>query len=520
MSLRERSAEYLIVIAITYAGILVSTVRWLRVAQREHYIPGSVAEFAVRWWTFHSGNLLLLLSYLVLASLSFVHPFWGTGATWFLVFLPAGLTLRGRTSKLAWTPRMRRLAGIVAAFYGVAGVAGYLGGRIGYTIFVFSGLTAPAVVDLGLAITAPVERLLSDKFIKASRQKLDRVMPLVVALTGSYGKTTTKRYTEHLLSGFRRVFATPASFNNRLGIARAINESMPHSTEVFVVELGTYGPGEIADLCSWLKPKIVGFLAVGPVHLERFGSIEAIASAKAEILRGAQVVVANADDPLVAAKVKEHTSGEQDREVPRVLWYSCKDPAADVFVDVSGEKGRIFHKGTLLGSFDASRHIAYNVAAAVELALAAGCKPEEISRRLDTLPAVEHRRAVERSQKGTLVVDNTFNSNPAGVRESLKLLESLRTEGSRVVVVTPGMVELGDIQFEENLKFASEVCEKGFELVIVGFTNRKALLEGARAAGREARIFDTRDEAVAWVRDNLKGGDVVLYENDLPDHYP
>jgi UDP-N-acetylmuramoyl-tripeptide--D-alanyl-D-alanine ligase len=512
---RARVLEYLISFPVTYVAILVTSLRWLRVAQREHYIAGSVAVFAVRWWTVHWGNLLFLAGFAAMAALSYAHPFWGVGAASFLVFLPAGLTLRGRTSKLEWTPRAQRVFFVVALLYVLAAAAGVLGGRAGFSLFVLSGLASPAIVDLALALMAPVERRLSEKYVREAQTKLAKIAPLTLALTGSYGKTTTKRYAEHLLAASRRVFATPGSFNNRLGIARAINESMPSSTEVFIAEIGTYGPGEIAEICGWLNPEVVALLAVGPVHLERFGSLDAIAAAKAEILDGARIVVANADDERVKSVVEERAA-----DFARVVWYSLVDRDKEVFVEVAPSGGTLFLEGRPVGSFDAAIHIGQNVAAAAALALAAGSSPEDVGRQLDSLPSVDHRRSVGKSAKGTIVIDDTYNSNPAGAAEALDLLDSLRGEESRAIVVTPGMVELGDIQFEENSKFARTVCQRGCELVVVGYTNRKALLDGARSAGSEAYTFDTRDEAVAWVRENLAEGDVVLYENDLPDHYP
>ncbi len=513
--LRDRYALESAVFVFTYLAICVSTLRWLRVAQREHYLAGSVAEFALRWWTVHWGNVVLLLAFLVLAGLSYVHPFWGAGAATCLTFMPAGLSLRGRTSRLAWTPRMIRLAVVVGALFLVAAMAGYLGGRVGYTIFVLSGLVAPAIVDLALAMTGPLERMLSEKYVREARRKLESIKPLVVGITGSYGKTTTKHYAAHLMGGSRRVFATPGSYNNRLGIARAINDSMPPSTEVFVAEVGTYARGEIADICRWLRPHVAALLAVGPVHLERFGSLDEIAAAKAEILEGAATVVANMDDERVSAKVRERESA-----FDRVIWYSCVEPSAEVYVSVAGDTGTLHIRGDRVSDFDSNLHIPYNVAAAAALALGVGCPPAEIGGRISTLPAVDHRRTVDSTPRGAMVIDDTYNSNPVGARKALDLLESLRSEGGRAVVVTPGMVELGDIQYEENLSLAKEVCGRGFELAVVGYTNRKALLEGARSSNGRVSVFDTREEAVAWVRENLGEGDVVLFENDLPDHYP
>lgn len=533
------------------ACIVVASLRWLRVAQREHYIPGSVAEFAVRWWTVHWGNLVLLACFVGLAVLSIAHPLWGVAALTLLVFLPAGIDLRGRTSKLAWTPRMRRLCAAVAIVYLAAAGLGWLGGRPGYVFFVLSGAASPAVVDLALAVLAPLEKALSNRYVAQASEKLRRIAPKVVALTGSYGKTTTKKYVAHILEPYRRTFATPASYNNRLGIAKAINESMPEGTEVFVAEVGTYGRGEIAEIVSWLRPDIAGLLVVGPVHLERFGSLRAIAEAKSEIFEGASVLVVNWDDDEIrrlpalegrglsgrsstgaldtdTSSPTETGSGGSSTKAPgsggepAVLWFSAKDPSADVFVDCGDdEEATLFVGGQEVARFDRRIHLPQNVAAAATFAFACGLEPGQIGSRISTLPEVEHRRSVSRADSGIVVVDDTFNSNPEGARRALDVLASQGEGFGRKVVVTPGMVELGDLQDEENRSFAKEVCSRGFELVVVGYTNRKALMEGARQAGAEpAAVVDTREEAVAWVRENLGSGDAVLYENDLPDHYP
>jgi UDP-N-acetylmuramoyl-tripeptide--D-alanyl-D-alanine ligase len=547
-----------------YVAIMVSSLRWLRVAQREHYIPGSVGDFGIRWWTIHWANAALLLVFLAMAVLALLHhPYWGAGALTFLSALPAGLTLRGRTSKLAWTGRMKRLFVVVGLIYGLAAGLAVLGGSVGFFLFVVSGAVAPAVVDLALALTSPIERLLSERYVREAAERLRRISPKVVAITGSFGKTTTKRYSEHFLAGWREVFATPASYNNRLGIARAINESMPHSTDVFIAEVGTYGRGEISDIVKWLKPDVSALLAVGPVHLERFGSLEAIALAKSEIFEGASVLVANLDDeyvrtlPALAGYLRTNEGAPHDpasdrakapqgsaSSIPRVVWFSVKDRSATSYVELKEqalpqrEGGRqatadqavLWVDGEQVGSFDPRQHVPVNVAAAAAVAFACGMKPQEIGRRLATLPGVEHRRSVEVTDSGVVVIDDTYNSNPVGARIALETLRSLGqpeqeqtpTEGraQRKVVVTPGMVELGPLQYQENEALARTICEMGFELVIVGFTNRKALLEGARKAGVEPVVVDTREEAVEWVRQNLASGDAVLYENDLPDHYP
>ena len=122
-----------------------------------------------------------------------------------------------------------------------------------------------------------------------------------------------------------------------------------------------------------------------------------------------------------------------------------------------------------------------------------------------------------RGEGGFDIIDDTYNSNPAGVRSALGTLSTLG-DGKRVVV-TPGMVELGKLQYEENREFGTLASQVASHVLIVGHTNRKALLEGTKEGPASVILMPSRPEAVAWVKANLGAGDAVLYENDLPDHY-
>jgi UDP-N-acetylmuramoyl-tripeptide--D-alanyl-D-alanine ligase len=151
-----------------------------------------------------------------------------------------------------------------------------------------------------------------------------------------------------------------------------------------------------------------------------------------------------------------------------------------------------------------------------------GVRPEVIAKRLIDLPVAPHRRQVATGHTGATIIDDTYNSNPAGATAALGLLVRLTTDGHRAVVVTPGMVELGDRQDGENARFAEEAVRAATDFVIVGHTNAAGLLAGARRGRPKAEVVRaaTRDEAVAWVTKRVGPGDVVLYENDLPDHFP
>jgi UDP-N-acetylmuramoyl-tripeptide--D-alanyl-D-alanine ligase len=485
----------------------------LRVAQREHYLAGSASRFARRWW--RQGPLGI--AGLLLASAG-VGLAWRWPAAALLTALvvaagPPGLGLRGRTSPLAWTRRLRTLAAVWLGLAAIAVVVGLIGGQ-GPVVAAAVALLVPVLVDVASAITGPFERAAAHAHVRRATQRLRRVAPTVVAITGSYGKTGTKGYVAHLLAGTRTVLASPASFNNRAGLARAVNENLADGTDVFVAEMGTYGPGEIAELCSWLVPDIAVITAIGPVHLERFGSEDRILEAKAEILEKAPVAVLNVDDPRLAALARR--AEEAGRRVRRVSGMSA---GADVSVRDDGD-GLVLSIDGVEVARTAVGPQPGNLACAVAVALEAGLSVEEIVRRFGGLPTAPHRLEAGTGAGGFLVLDDTYNANPAGARAALHALDTLAPAAGRRVVVTPGMVELGSKQVEENAFFARAVADVADDLLVVGRTNRRALLKGAQGRPLRLLLLDDRRQAVTWVREHLGAGDIVLYENDLPDHYP
>jgi len=578
-------------VVVCVAGTALAGLRWLRVAQREHYLPGACSRFAARWWSVRPGNLALGALAVAAAVLAAWWPIAAvlTGAV--VAGGPLGLSLKGRTSPLAWTRRLRVLASVVVAVEVVvlavgAGLEVVLGTGAALAVAAAVGaLGAPLAVDVALAITAPMERRAAEVFVGRAAERLARVDPVVVAITGSYGKTSTKSAIVHLVATTRAVVGSPASYNNRAGLARAVNEHLTEDTEVFVAEMGTYGPGEIAELCRWCPPRISVITAIGPVHLERFGSEDRILEAKSEILDGAETVVLNVDDPRLSALADRLAAG--GRVVVRCSAAGGGAGAAgvgagaagggagvdagvgagvDVMVDVGRSDARapvtlraFGEIADVPGGLPPGVHPG-NLACAVAVAVSLGIPLATLVPAIARLPDVDHRLSTTRSTQGVAILDDTYNSNPAGCRRALAALAALTapvpsplgsqggmtgdpgtgvigapagdrtadptrdlagvTGGGRRVVVTPGMVELGPVQRAENEAFGVEAARVATDLVIVGRTNRRALLEGAGRGGVATVVVEHREEAVAWVRSHLGEGDAVLYENDLPDHYP
>ncbi len=516
-----RVVEILIALGLV-AAVVLQGLRWLRVLQREHYEPGSVSRFAWRWSTVSfvtsrrrtiSAAPLTASVIVVVATLFVLRRDVGAACVALVAgwYLPLGLSVRGRTSKLSWTRRLRTVALVASLVTGALALVALVFPRP-WIVGVVVVALVPFIVDAAATLTRPFENRLAQKFVDRARTRLHDVDPTVVAITGSYGKTSTKHHLAELLGGHRGVVPSPRSYNNRAGLSRAINENLADGTSIFIAEMGTYGPGEIADLTAWCPPDISVVTAIGPVHLERMKSLDVIEAAKFEITEAAPVVVLNIDDERLVGWVERlRASGKT------VLTAGSDNTAADVRVVTVAERWQVLVHGTVVAICPPVVGVREsNLACAIATCVHLGLTIDEIVGRFTHLTSVPNRMVVVTAPSGVMVIDDTFNANPAGARAALAALRDLPLHGRRVVV-TPGMVELGTEQNRLNHQLAVDIQSMGATMVVVSRTNARALLAGS---GTTAMYFAHREQAVEWVRASLVAGDGVLYLNDLPDHYP
>jgi UDP-N-acetylmuramoyl-tripeptide--D-alanyl-D-alanine ligase len=411
---------------------------------------------------------------------------------------------------------------------------------------------APWTMLLANRALQPVQHAINRRYERRARRSLREWAPLVVGITGSYGKTTTKFCVGEVLAADRPTLVTPESYNSFLGVVRTINEHLRSSHRAFVVEMGMFRRGDISELCELVHPKLGVITAIGPMHLERLGSIEAIAAAKGELLDALPSdghFITNAEDPrclelaaratvpvtlfgiqaspgaVAAASDGALTAQSTPNPSPR------KPPYVQVIAsDVQLAEGRTTFKLQLDGPgstpVDVSagllgRHNISNLLAAAAVGRVLGVPPARIAEALSRVQAPAHRlQPIHNRRAGIVVIDDAYNSNPDGAASALEVLRE--HPATRRLLVTPGMVELGELERELNRRFgehAGGVCDLA---ILVGSSRTAPIREGLAGGGMDPlSIHVVRDitEATSLLGRLTRAGDVVLFENDLPDTY-
>jgi UDP-N-acetylmuramoyl-tripeptide--D-alanyl-D-alanine ligase len=372
-------------------------------------------------------------------------------------------------------------------------------------------------------ILSPVEKHINQGFYNKAKERLESMPNLkIVGITGSYGKTSTKHYLHRILSEHFDTLMTPGSFNTTLGVVRTINEYLKPYNEVFIVEMGAKQKGDVKEICDLVHPSISIVTAVGPQHLETFKSVENVRDTKFEIVDSLPkdgVAVINNDFEQIANRpvknVRAIRYGVTNQTGCSYTADNIKYSAHGTIFTMKGEGISMELSTALVGECNIS-----NLIAAVAVAIELGVPEEKIKYAVSKIEQVEHRLNMKRLPGGLTIIDDAFNSNPSGSRMALDVLSMMR-DGKRMVI-TPGMIELGESQFELNEEFGRHMAHCADLAFIVGEYNQKAILQGLEEEGMPAEnvmTFNSFIEAYNHVISIYAAGDTVLIENDLPDTF-
>lgn len=394
---------------------------------------------------------------------------------------------------------------------------------IAFAAVAFSAFSYVIVIMVNWLLK-PVENMINKGYYNDAKRILSQMPDMkIIGITGSYGKTSTKHYLNRILSEHYSVLMTPGSYNTPMGVIRTVREMLQPYNEIFIVEMGAKNVGDIKEICDLVHPQMGMITAVGPQHLETFGSIENVQKTKFELVDALPedgFAVLNNDFEYVANRNVDNVSVKRYAVNPSInADYHAEDikySAMGTTFTIVGEGKRLELATKLVGECNIS-----NLMGAVIIAMKLGVPEQKIKYAVSKIAQVEHRLNMKRTPGGVVIIDDAFNSNPDGSRMALDVLAGMT--GGKRIVITPGMIELGDKQEYYNGKFGEHIADTCDVAIIVGKYNREAIVNGIKSKGWEEgeklHIVDTFQEAQSILTTIARSGDTVLYENDLPDTF-
>ncbi len=343
-----------------------------------------------------------------------------------------------------------------------------------------------------------IEKYLFMVYKKQAKRKLSSMKNLqVIAITGSYGKTSIKNFVAQILSKKFNVYATPRSVNTLGGIMGDINNALPEDTEIYVCEAGARENGDIYDIATFVEPQTVVVGKIGPAHIEYFKTIDNIIKTKLELMQSPKL-----------EKAFIHVSATREPH-EKVTFFG--DELIDVVATQDGtdftiqlEDTRLTLHTEVLGKFQTM-----NIEVAVKIAKSFGMNDAEITNAVKELKPIEHRLQMIKAG-GKLILDDGYNGNIDGMLEGVRFC-SLH-EGGKKVIVTPGLVESTD---ELNLQLINAI-NKVFDIVIVTGSLNADLFNKNLKVKQKIMLAD-KSSLTAVLANQTKSGDIILFANDAPN---
>lgn len=426
--------------------------------------------------------------------------------------------------KLVYTARVKRLIVtnlivtalillLCAGFAGIAPLAGM------FMILVSIQLVVLILINV---INHPVEMGVNQYYINDAKKKLKEVPNLtIIGVTGSYGKTSVKFYLQKLLQERYNVLVTPESYNTPMGVVKTIRSSLKSTHEIFICEMGARHVGDIKEICDIVNPHHGMITSVGPQHLETFFNMENIKNTKFELadaLPEGGMLFLNGDNEYINEKAKEY---------PNPIFYHSETTgsgyyAKDISVSQVGTEFTVVAPDGTSERFQMrliGAHNVINVVGAIAVANKLGIALADLKIPVRRIEPVEHRMQM-REHGLVTIIDDAYNSNPVGSKAAVETLAMF--DGIRILI-TPGMVELGEKEAEFNYKFgiyAAECCDY---ILLVGRKHTEPIKEGVLSKGfpeEKCLVYDKLEDAVSYAYAiKGQGHKYILLENDLPDNY-
>jgi len=391
-----------------------------------------------------------------------------------------------------------------------------------FSLIAFIPIALPVLLLVCNYLLWPVESLIKLAYLGRANRKLARpefANLIRIGITGSYGKTSCKNILAKMLSQRYSVATSPSSFNTPMGFTKTVNNVLADGDDVLIFEMGARYIGDIRYLCKLFKPQHGILTSIGSQHIETFGNLENIKRAKSDLVfslpKETGIAILNGDnekcrevfEQLPSEKKYLSNIAEMTKNI-RITQDGCK---FDLRLD--GEK-IIKCTTQLLGM-----HNIQNILMCAIMSSKLGVTAEQIAEAVSGLTPTPHRLELVKANNGVLILDDSYNSSPAGTVAALDVLTLFK---GKKIVLTPGIIELGATQDKENFKFGVRLSSVADKVIVVNELNRSAIVDGLKSqAFPDENIYTVKnlEEAKGVYSGLLKAGDVLLIENDLPDNY-
>lgn len=509
------------------ASVIFSLYRQIQMLQQNSYFPSryfkwvktsyvlelalsSILYCLVSTIYLKNSDILLLISFVCLLAIRIVL---------------AVNTKKKSIKKLVFTSRVKRLfvsavilLAVLIFIYEILPFS--FAGEICYILCVVLCCVSPLTVFVIWAVTYPIEKAVSRWYVNDAKRILKEHKNLtVIGITGSYGKTTTKFILNRILSEKYNTVCTPQSFNTPMGVVRTVRESIKPNTQVFICEMGAKNIGDIKEICDIAHPKYGIITSVGKQHLETFKTEDNVFKTKFELAdevsKNGGICFVNLDSEGINTRITQRkdvvTFGDNTDYRAEHMKFGADGSTFDLVL----KEKKITVTTRLLG-----RHSVSDILAACTVANILGVSPDDIKFAVSSLKATEHRLELKPFKNGSLLIDDAYNSNPEGCLEAVKVLSSF--SGMKKVIITPGLIELGEREYESNYELGLAAAKYCDIIILVGKNRSKPM--------RDAISTTDFDKNNVYVVSSFKEGmeiylpfadknSVLLIENDLPDNY-
>ena len=382
-------------------------------------------------------------------------------------------------------------------------------------------MLTPYLLFVAYLINEPLEELIRAYYLRIATNSINNYEVIKIGITGSYAKTSVKEILKTILSQKYRVLATPMSYNTPFGIAITAKK-LDSTHDIFIAEMGARTKGDIKALAKLVKPNYAVLTGVNNQHLETFGSIECTKDTKFELFESLDdngVGFFSSDNDN---SIELYSRFKGEKYLAGIDGEDNFVTATDVMTDRNGTKFTLKikdEKPILCSTVLLGRHSVKNICLASAVAYKIGLSPEEIALGIGRIQSVGHRLELVPNNKNIVIIDDSYNSNVDGVTAAMEVLDTF--EG-RKIVLTPGLVELGKVENLANFEFGKELSKHADIVIVIGKQNAEMLIKGLIEEGmnrENIKFAKSLNKGNELLNEIVKEGDVVLFENDLPDNY-